>query len=422
MFTSLPIPVSMPGSVIILHHLKTFSMESRVKLGILLVVASGILLFVNLVAANVCGWIAEAFFLSFFSTTFRLAPHWRLLLVSTANLISSFILSVFIAHGRVSLAMGDSITMAVILWFTSCISLILVVLFPVPATDPLQGKYKCIGTSSLIVPGVGSKDLHIQVWYPVREESTDSWWRSSRSTIWTSGNPAHQIDEINHLITGMARTYGLPSTILSHLTFGMSNAAWNISCDDVLTAQTTNITFPVAIYSHGMYGWKQVHTSACEALASSGFVVIGVDHDPDCMMFRPVGSPHSSRYFDYDLPEGLSVKEEREFYSKGMDRRASDIIRVIDVVSSQDELRTLCPALAGRLDVESVHLWGHSFGGGTVATVCCRDYRVRSAVLLDSWMYPVPDEDRRTGSLSAELLVLSAGRWKYGKVRSNSIL
>ncbi len=55
-----------------------------------------------------------------------------------------------------------------------------------------------------------------------------------------------------------------------------------------------------------MYGWRQCHHSACELLASHGFIVLAVDHAPDCMVARPVGQGKESVPFNHrtDEPSG----------------------------------------------------------------------------------------------------------------------
>jgi predicted dienelactone hydrolase len=72
-------------------------------------------------------------------------------------------------------------------------------------------------------------------------------------------------------------------------------------------------------------------------------------------------------------------KEERAFQTAGMNRRSSDLITLMDFLLSADLLGECFPSLRGRIDKERVSLWGHSYGGGSVSTVCCRDDRVKSA-------------------------------------------
>jgi hypothetical protein len=42
--------------------------------------------------------------------------------------------------------------------------------------------------------------------------------------------------------------------------------------------------------------------------------------------------------------------------------------------------------------------------------------------MLDGWIYPVPDEDRRNGFQDTALLKLSAEIWPFGKVSWSGFL
>jgi pimeloyl-ACP methyl ester carboxylesterase len=100
-----------------------------------------------------------------------------------------------------------------------------------------------------------------------------------------------------------------------------------------------------------------------------------------------------------------------------MERRIAQLTKIITLIQSESFLKQH-DQLAGRLDYENIHLWGHSYGGGTISALCCRNtsFTIRSAVMLDGWIYPVPDADRKAGFRSAALLNLSAELWPFGKV------
>lgn len=209
--------------------------------------------------------------------------------------------------------------------------------------------------------------------------------------------------------------------------------------------------FPIAVYSHGNYGWRQIATSTFEALASQGFVVFSMDHAPSCLSARPLSNqvlpskpPHvlSNPYgytdFDYLLPKDITpgTLGERDFFAGGIDRRVREIQCLLDYLctphdgngglldgySSEDSMdykeqdylantwdnvsnagsalggddapdkpaKTLGRALF-HVDVEKICLFGHSFGAGTSIATACRDPRIRAVCALDSWMYPAKD-------------------------------
>jgi pimeloyl-ACP methyl ester carboxylesterase len=78
--------------------------------------------------------------------------------------------------------------------------------------------------------------------------------------------------------------------------------------------------------------------------------------------------------------------------------------------------------LANRLDLSHLNLWGHSFGGATVTSYCCKhpesdqNKEEVKAIALDGWMYPIPDHIQSRGIQSASLLNLTSELWPFGKV------
>jgi predicted alpha/beta superfamily hydrolase len=64
------------------------------------------------------------------------------------------------------------------------------------------------------------------------------------------------------------------------------------------------------------------------------------------------------------------------FFTGGIDRRSREIMTLIDYVVNK-------PAVAStfHLNTSKIHIFGHSFGGGTCASVACRDPRITSCVM-----------------------------------------
>lgn len=63
---------------------------------------------------------------------------------------------------------------------------------------------------------------------------------------------------------------------------------------------------------HQHYLTVILHTnSACEKLASEGFVVFSLDHTPDATVARPYKKPLETTKFDFLPPAGSSAGETR---------------------------------------------------------------------------------------------------------------
>lgn len=353
-------------------------------------------------------------------------------------------------------------------------------------------------------------DLNVQCWFPVlsQESSGSSYWRyfglMPCSTMWSSGHPAHQDNEASYLLRRVALLGGLPSLLLSQLALTKTHAEYfhgiermfglkenpvsleglcakedidKISVSNILPTgpESTTFTpagtlpifvdkdtslnntlqhvplFPIAIYSHGNYGWRQLASTSCEALASQGFVVFSMDHAPSCLSARPLpvvdksstttsnqsdAAYHGFTDFDYALPKDItpSTIEERDFFAGGIDRRVREVQCLIDHLCTSldkdgvatdgygsedsseykesdyysnniDNVSTAGSADGDRVtsasksigktqfhaNVDKICLFGHSFGAGTSIAATCRDPRVRAVCALDAWLYPAKD-------------------------------
>eukprot|EP00598_Pedospumella_elongata_P000911 CAMPEP_0184975784 /NCGR_PEP_ID=MMETSP1098-20130426/6912_1 /TAXON_ID=89044 /ORGANISM="Spumella elongata, Strain CCAP 955/1" /LENGTH=473 /DNA_ID=CAMNT_0027498559 /DNA_START=620 /DNA_END=2041 /DNA_ORIENTATION=+ len=217
------------------------------------------------------------------------------------------------------------------------------------------------------------------------------------------------------LSAALTKSNGMPSFVTNHLALGRTKSLWQYAFDKLISKEELP-KLPIAIYSHGMYGWRQIHHTACEKLASEGFIVFACDHTPDCLLTRPLSETAS--YFDFATPKGIEPLQERAFFQSGLESRVVQLRELIAYVIS-DKLIATYPELHNRLDYDHINLWGHSFGGLTISALCCRGatlpFRINSAVVLDGWLYPLPEEDRQKGLYHTSLLNISADKWVFGK-------
>jgi hypothetical protein len=393
------------------ERLSTWKVDIDSRLSVVFAIVSAILILLHETASNVFGWLSVLCITSRLLITCQIASNWRMIPLFITVVISTVLMICNLAGPSVQLlSLRGKIAIVVVLLVVSAVTALILYLFPVPSAGVLVGPYQRVGTSTIVIDDNKGGSLNVQIWFPLASDAP----AGPKAALWTSGCPTHRALESRLLLNGMSRTYGLPSLILQHLQQARTNSEWFANCDHVIKDCGAH-SLPVAIYSHGMYGWRQVHHTTCETLANHGYVVFAIDHAPDCMVSRPHGSLQSSKYFDYLVPKGYSGPEERTFYHEGINRRSDNIVALIDFLHSE-QISTQLPHFKRVMNTAKINLWGHSFGAGSVATVCSRDNRITSAVLLDSWMYPVPDADRRVGSCSANILLISAEKWKFGKV------
>jgi hypothetical protein len=127
-----------------------------------------------------------------------------------------------------------------------------------------------------------------------------------------------------------------------------------------------------------------------EALASNGYVVIGIDHAYGAVVTR-IGD----RVVEYDpaaLPPVEDVGPEAHLSAAAVliTTFADDIVSVLDSL----DLGASGPLafLAGSVDLERVGVFGHAAGGGAAIVVCLQDERCDAVLGLDPWVEPLPNQ------------------------------
>lgn len=363
--------------------------------------------------------------------------HWRSIPTYVGNAEFAILLTVYLRYNT-SAVLSAVLAFAVISFVSCCITAALLYLLPVPSARPLNGKYKRIGTVSFEIPVVTEQNgdspkkvmMPVQCWYPMAPpvsllQRIYQACFQGKALMWTSGSHQQAVESVL-ILSQIAHIYKMSSYVFLQLGLARTNSVYQQQPSPLPSpsknSDDSSSTFPVAIYSHGMYGWRQVHHTCCEQLASHGFVVFAPDHAPDAMMSRPVDDLTTSKAFDYFLPKGVEGPEERIFYGHGFNRRANDVQTLLDFIAPSGNsgisgVSQMFPSFKNRLNEKSIHVWGHSFGGGTMSTVVARDSRVSSAVILDGWLYPMPDKERQRGSVRASVLNVSSQLWVFGKVR-----
>ena len=345
---------------------------------------------VNAVFAFLIAFAVVALYVSH-SLTHRLVAHWRML-------------PLMIGFGLQHIHSSEECALMYII--PAFVTVILVFILPVSPPAVLIGKYTCIGTTSFNISNTESDDhcmhnIPVQCWFPMKEKKKTS-TSPPKAMLWTSGNPMEQEREIFALLNAIAQNQRLPSFLLKHLALTRSNS---IFCHDLTDLSDTEKIYPVIIYSHGMYGWRQIHHTACEKLASEGFVVFAMDHKPDSTLARPYKDSDGNRSFDFNTPSGSTLKQDHSFHAEGINRRKRQILTLLQFL----------PSTSTRLDLSSVFYFGHSFGGGTCASVACTQKEgVKGVIVLDGWFYPLDSLTRKEGS-NAPMLMLSSHKWPSAK-------
>lgn len=234
------------------------------------------------------------------------------------------------------------------------------------------------------------RDLLVQVWYPSDDVSG-----ARRLSPWDAikgSNPAH------------ARFLGfpLPGFFFSHLKLVKTHSYWDAPLSP---AQET---YPVLIFSHGYGVTLDQNTVQMEELASHGYVVFSIAHPYDSFeVIYPDGRVVPMRPEIWDPPDPAASREIKALWSQSMAEtdlgkkeallneyyvRSGDretlALWVADTRFVLDEIERLnrgeIPGpFAGRLNLEQLGVFGHSFGGAAAGETCSFDDRCKAAVNLD---------------------------------------
>ena len=163
------------------------------------------------------------------------------------------------------------------------------------------------------------------------------------------------------------------------------NRVNSIQANGYYKAKPKNNEFPVIIFSHGFGGNRIQNTANIESLASNGYVVFSIEHTYDSNI--TVFNDTTFAEFDSYLPDNVTTEE---FYNTRIPQikiRANDISFIIDKIIS---LKSQGHYIGRISNINSIGVFGHSFGGGTAAVSSFIDNRIDACIALDGWFEPIP--------------------------------
>ncbi|MFK4475104.1 putative dienelactone hydrolase [Paenibacillus sp. RC73] len=207
------------------------------------------------------------------------------------------------------------------------------------------------------VPG-DKRELMVNVWYPVDPDVAKQKPKEPY--------PA-ELGEAISLV------FGIPKQLFSYLT--------TIPTHVVQGAEISNAEakYPVLLFSPGVRSTRFQSMTAVEELVSHGYIVVGMDH------------PYSSAKVSFPDGRVIPYTPEPEFPTsaelyennvKGVSIRAADSRFVLDTLTTWN---TQDPngLFEGKLDLEHVGIFGHSYGGATTAETLAQDQRFKAGVSLE---------------------------------------
>ncbi|MFU1795200.1 prolyl oligopeptidase family serine peptidase [Paenibacillus azoreducens] len=202
------------------------------------------------------------------------------------------------------------------------------------------------------------RELMVNIWYPVDRNQA-------------VGKPKeHYPSEVGEAIS---LVFGIPKLVFSHVTEIPTHVVYGAE----LSAAENK--YPVLLFSPGVRSTRFQSMTAIEELVSHGYIVVGMDH------------PYTSAKVEY--PDGRAVFYEpdpayptsAEVYEqnvKGVGIRVADARFVLDMITKWNE-NDPDHMFEGKLDLERVGIFGHSYGGATTAEAMAQDSRFKAGVSLE---------------------------------------
>ena len=181
----------------------------------------------------------------------------------------------------------------------------------------------------------GPRRLMIQVWYP--------------SNITIQNNEPY-MDRMDERIPAMAMEMGLPSFTITNMETIQSNSSSNI--------KSANGNFPIILFSHGLGGMRSQNSVQAEELASQGYIVFSPDHMYDAnISIYPDGTTasYNSNIKNENKNNWISIRR------KQLEYRLGDIQFILNQIQSGN----IPSQLVGKIDLNNIGIFGHSFGGAT---------------------------------------------------------
>jgi len=167
--------------------------------------------------------------------------------------------------------------------------------------------------------------------------------------------------------TAIERSFGFPAFIVSHFRLTKTHSYLSAPLSQAETS------FPVLIFSHGYGGFILQDTVLMEELASNGYIVFSISHSYEAAATS--------------FPDGSVIYEATpEMYDdivSSLQIWANDTTFLVDQLEIVDN--PVIPSLLWNgMDLTTIGVFGHSFGGSTAEHVILEDDRFDAGISFDS--------------------------------------
>jgi predicted dienelactone hydrolase len=281
---------------------------------------------------------------------------WRIQMLPLYLLAALFSLALLRGRGRSGRKPSLLVTGGVALLYITG-GLLSAWVLPIVTLPAPTGPYLVGVVDRELIDNGRERRLMVSVWYPTLQ----------------SGTGAPLIPEAHLVGQGLAAAFGVPmvAPLFQHFQYFKS-----VASKDVVVADK-DAPFSVLVFSHGLVGIRQQNSSLFQELASWGYVVVSLDHtDAAAVTVFPDGEVRLFNLQHFGIePAQVEQSTERLLPVWVADQRF--------VYDTLEQWENHDPLLSGKLDLDKIASFGHSFGGVTSLEVCRIEPRCHAAINLD---------------------------------------
>jgi dienelactone hydrolase len=155
---------------------------------------------------------------------------------------------------------------------------------------------------------------------------------------------------------------------------------------------------PVVFFSHGLNGNGDIYCKPCSDLASSGYIVIAMEHEDGSGSYAATEAGKSVEFLPA-LPKGSTRDMAKAYRLPMLEKREAEVMQTVNFFSQQQV--DAFPQLAGffsKINTEQFVLSGHSFGACAAMKIVRNNAnRFKGVLLWDIWSFPLDLEKGQNG-------------------------
>lgn len=212
-----------------------------------------------------------------------------------------------------------------------------------------------------------AKSVLMRLYYPANVKKGDSRANWITHSHYAKGNDSHPYNQAAIKLIGymaaLCDIAKLPA-FLSNWLSGLASIKKTRFYMDADILDNENKPFPVIVFSHGLGGNRLIYSSICSDLASHGFVVVAIEHrDGSASLAKGI----DDEWIQYDNvpPEIWGFRHHQ------LRHRVSEVdlcLAGLDEIALKGLNHANAPQFKGKLDMKSLVMAGHSFGGATTVS------------------------------------------------------